>query len=112
MVVPRAGIGPLTAQARKSRNLARKMAALDADAQLSLLLAHAPARMIPGLIRYQYLALALALNLPGDSLIGGGGGIPLAAGMSGLYSLPVYFATVAVAVSPVPLLIALIALLQ
>jgi hypothetical protein len=68
--------------------------------------------MVSKLVRHRYLALAFALNLPGNSLIGGGGGIALSAGMSGLYPMPAYLASVAVAVAPVPLLIALSALWQ
>jgi hypothetical protein len=48
--------------------------------------------------------LALAFNLPGNTLLGGGGGIALAAGMSGLYRPVAYLATVVLAVAPVPLL--------
>lgn len=97
---------------RKARDLVLEMAAFDAPARLELLLARAPARMVPYLLRHRYLALALALNLPGNSLVGGGGGIALSAGMSGLYPLPAYLATVAVDVAPVPLCIALSKLLQ
>jgi hypothetical protein len=49
----------------------------------------------------------VAVTLPGNTLLGGGGGIALAAGMSGVYRLPTYVATVAVAVAPVPLLVLL-----
>lgn len=91
----------------KARDLVLEMAALDAEARLRLLLARAPARVVPWLLRHRYLALAVALNLPGNSLIGGGGGIALSTGMSGLYGLPAYLATVAVAVAPVPLFFAL-----
>lgn len=97
---------------RKARDLVLEMAALDAPARLELLLARAPTRIVPNLLRHRYLALALALNLPGNSLIGGGGGIALSAGMSGLYPVPAYLTTVAVAVAPVPLLIALSTLVQ
>lgn len=92
---------------RRARDLVRDMAVLEADARLGFLLAHAPKRMIPTLLRHRYLSLAFALNLPGNSLIGGGGGIALVAGMSGLYPIPAYVATVAIAVAPVPLFIAL-----
>jgi hypothetical protein len=44
--------------------------------------------------------------------VGGGGGIALSAGMSGLYPLPAYFTTVAIAVAPVPLVFALSRLSQ
>lgn len=92
---------------RKAQDLVLETAALNASARLELLLARAPRRVVPVLIRHRYLALALALNLPGNTVLGGGGGIALAAGMSGLYPLPPYLATVAIAVAPVPLLVAL-----
>ncbi len=54
-------------------------------------------------MRYRYLALAVALNVPGNYLIGGGGGIALFAGVTRLYSIPGFLLTIIVAVAPVPL---------
>jgi hypothetical protein len=54
----------------------------------------------------------VALNLPGNTLLGGGGGIALMAGLSGLYPMPAYLTTVAIAVAPVPLLVGLSPLLR
>lgn len=84
--------------------LVREVEPLDGRARLALLTARAPARVIPLLLRHRYLALAVAFNLPGNTLVGGGGGIALVAGMSGLYPLAAYLLTVALAVAPVPLL--------
>ena len=53
---------------------------------------------------YRYLALALALNLPGNYLIGGGGGISLLSGISRGISWKWFLLTVILAVAPVPLL--------
>jgi len=47
--------------------------------------------------------LALLINLPGNSLIGGGGGILLVAGPSRLFSLPALVVTLILATAPVPL---------
>lgn len=58
-------------------------------------------------LRYRYVGLALAFNLPGNFLIGGGGGIGMIAGMSGLYSFSDYLIAVMIAVSPVPLLVSI-----
>lgn len=63
----------------------------------------APARWVPLLLRHRYLAMIVVLNLPGNSLLGGGGGLALAAGMSGLFRLPWFVATLLVAVAPLPL---------
>jgi len=76
---------------------------LDQQERLALLASKAPNSFLPFLLRYRYLALAVALNLPGNFLIGGGGGIALLAGVSRLYSVHGFLATVAVAVAPVPL---------
>ncbi len=56
------------------------------------------------LIRYRYFAIALLYNTPGNYLIGGGGGISLACGISRSISWKWFLLTVALAVSPVPLL--------
>lgn len=91
----------------KAHDLVLEMAARDTHARLEMLVARAPRQFVPGLLRHRYLALALAINLPGNTLIGGGGGIALTAGMSGLYPMPAFLATVALAVAPVPLLVGL-----
>jgi hypothetical protein len=93
---------------RKARDLAVQSQGLNADARLALLLAEAPTRVIPMLLRHRYLALVVLFNLPGNSVIGGGGGIAFAAGISRLFSFPRYLLAVLVAVAPVPLYVALV----
>jgi hypothetical protein len=61
------------------------------------------------LLRNRYVALMLAINLPGSFLIGGGGGIAMAAGMSRLFAPLPFVLAVCVAVVPVPLLFFLFA---
>ncbi len=90
---------------RRASDLSLELAPLDTGARLNLLTARAPRRVVPFLLRHRYLALALAFNLPGNSLLGGGGGIALAAGMAGLYPPVAYALTVILAVLPVPLTI-------
>jgi hypothetical protein len=92
---------------QRARNLVLEMAPLSGDERLLLLTARAPRRIVPFLLRHRFLALGVAFNLPGNTLLGGGGGIALAAGMSGLYPVVTYLAVLAIAVAPVPLLIAL-----
>ncbi|MFW6077622.1 MAG: hypothetical protein ACOC71_07700 [Hyphomicrobiales bacterium] len=88
----------------RARGLVGQTAALDTEARLRLMTERAPTRFVPFLLRHRYVALALAFNLPGNTLLGGGGGIALAAGMSGLFAFMPYVLTVALAVAPVPLL--------
>jgi len=91
----------------KARDMVIKIAPMPADQRLAFLLDNAPTRLGPFLIRHRFLALAVMLNLPGNILIGGGGGIAMLAGMTGLYSLPAYLFIVALSVAPLPLIIAL-----
>ena len=93
---------------RRASDLARRLAALDANARLDMLLAQGPARFIPVLLRHRYVALAVALNLPGNTLLGGGAGIALCAGICGLYSPSGFVVAVAIAVAPMPIAFALL----
>ena len=72
---------------------------------------HLTERLEPGLgkrlVRWRYLALILLINLPGNIVLGGGGGIAVAAGMSRLFSPWGFLAATLVAVSPVPLMVLL-----
>jgi hypothetical protein len=56
------------------------------------------------LSKYRYLTIAFLFNTPGNYLIGGGGGISLACGISRSISWKWFLLTVVLAVSPVPLL--------
>jgi uncharacterized membrane protein YdjX (TVP38/TMEM64 family) len=86
----------------KARDLTLALAPLDPESRLRLLTEKLPHRLVPMLLRHRYLALIALLNLPGNSVVGGGGGIAFTAGLSGLFSLPAYLGTVLVAVAPVP----------
>ncbi|NBC34788.1 MAG: hypothetical protein GVY13_19115 [Alphaproteobacteria bacterium] len=88
---------------QRARTLVEDLAPLTGEERLQRLIARAPRRIVPFLLRHRYVALALAFNLPGNSLVGGGGGIALAAGMSRLFPAPAYLLTIALAVAPVPL---------
>lgn len=89
----------------RTRELLQAVEPLDAPDRLAFLVSRAPNRFVPFLLHHRYLALAVALNIPGNFLIGGGGGIALIAGLSRLYSFPLTVTTIALAVSPLPLLI-------
>src|SRR5680860_1266053 len=100
---------PAVAKLFKSLGLTRaydlimKLVPLTPQQRLALLTDNAPRRFVPQLVRYRYLLLVLLFNMPGNSIIGGGGGIAFIAGLSRLFSIPIYIAIVAVAVAPVPL---------
>jgi hypothetical protein len=87
----------------RARNMVSELAMLPVQERLPLLLSLVPAGFLSLLLRHRYLAMAVVLNLPGNALIGGGGGLALMAGMSRLFNWSVFVLTIALAVSPFPL---------
>ena len=87
----------------KTSTLLETIEPLNQQQRLSFLTSRAPNKMVPWLLRSRYVGLGILFNLPGNFLIGGGGGIGLIAGLSGLFSFLGYFIIVMIAVSPVPL---------
>jgi hypothetical protein len=81
----------------------RRMQALPPGQRLEVLVQTAPSWIVPFLLRHRYVALMVALNIPGNAVIGGGGGIGHAAGYSRLFWTGGYLTAVALAVAPVPL---------
>ncbi len=108
-LIPESGLQKFLADLSLTRasRLVATMKSMDSEERLSLLVSRAPAKFIPTLLRHRYLAIAVALNIPGNTLIGGGGGISLAAGMSRLFRFWQFLLVLAVAVAPVPLIIVL-----
>jgi hypothetical protein len=62
-------------------------------------------RLAAFLLRHRYLLLAALVNMPGNSVLGGGGGIALVCGFSRLYRWRWFLLTVALACTPIPLLV-------
>jgi hypothetical protein len=88
---------------QRAERLALRIADAAPGERLGVLLGAGPARPVPFLLRFRYSLLAVLFNLPGNWLIGGGGGIGLLAGVSGAYPAVGYALLVAIAVAPVPL---------
>ncbi|OEY65911.1 hypothetical protein [Marinobacter sp. X15-166B] len=82
-----------------------KLHGLDSRQRLQRMIQQSPRRLVPMLLRHRHLALLVAINFPGNVVIGGGGGLALAAGMSHLFSPLRFVLLVALAISPVPLLL-------
>ncbi len=85
--------------------LLERLEPLDHTARLQMLRQGLPRWLQVPLVRYRYLSVALALNIPGNALIGGGGGIAMVAGLSGIFNTRLILVTFALAVSPVPILV-------
>ncbi|MEO0632643.1 MAG: hypothetical protein AAFY52_00740 [Pseudomonadota bacterium] len=57
------------------------------------------------LLRFRWIAMAVLINMPGNSAIGGGGGIAMAAGYSRAFPYPAFVVCSAIAVAPVPAMV-------
>jgi len=92
---------------KRLRDTLLRLEPLGSDERLAFLLQNADSRWVPFLLRYRFAAVMVLLNIPGNALIGGGGGISCIAGFSRLFTLPAYTLTAALAVLPFPLLVLL-----
>ena len=93
---------------RRASDLLQRFEAADGELEIAGLAAANSNRALSWLLRHRYLAVAIAINLPGNFVIGGGGGIALLAGLSRLYSAPAFILTVSLAVSPIPIAVMLL----
>lgn len=90
---------------QNARDLMLYLEPLDSEQKMNYLLKTAPSKIVPFLLRHRYLMVALILNLPGNALVGGGGGIGMIAGMSRLYPFLSYLLVISLAILPLPLLV-------
>lgn len=84
-------------------DLLAELEGLKPKQRLEMMLQRSTKKFIPFLLKYRYVALAVAINLPGNMIIGGGGGIALMAGLSRLFSPHLFLLVTAIAIAPVPL---------
>lgn len=92
---------------RRAAALLKGFASTPAERRLEFFSEITSNQAIPALLKRRYLLLALLFNLPGNALIGGGGGIAMMAGMSRLYSFPAYLLLISVAILPGPIVVML-----
>lgn len=92
-----------TLRLHKPAALVHELAELPPAACEARLLSQTSNRFLLALLGYRYVALALAINLPGNTVLGGGGGLALFAGMSRLFSPLAFLITLLIAVAPIPL---------
>ena len=64
-----------------------------------------PAWLRSYLVKYRYLTIGILVNLPGNYILGGGGGISIACGTSPRISWKGFLVTIVLAVAPVPVLV-------
>ena len=88
---------------RRAGAFLERVQPLGRTARLRLLQDRAPKWLRPLVCRFRYVLLAVVINLPGNALIGGGGGLLFMAGFSRLFQPAVVLLTIAAAVAPVPI---------
>lgn len=88
---------------RRACRLIERTEGLSREARLAELRAALPRWLAPVALHGRYVMLALLLNLPGNGLIGGGGGIALLVGLTRVFAPAPTVATIGLAVLPVPL---------
>jgi hypothetical protein len=76
----------------------------DETEQINRFIEHAPKRWFPFLLRHRYWVFAVAINTPGNMIIGGAGGIAMMSGLSRLFGFRQFALTLLIAVSPLPIL--------
>jgi len=89
VTVPREGIAPAMQGMISETRLGKTMAG----------------RLVALLFDHRHLTLAVCLNIPGNSALGGGGGLALLCGLSRQFGWRSFLLTVAIATSPVPILV-------
>ncbi|MEQ9177748.1 MAG: hypothetical protein RIF44_03335 [Nitratireductor sp.] len=88
---------------RRTAALARAVGSAQPEDRVRALANHLPARVSRIGLKNRYVLLALLINLPGNSLLGGGGGLAFAAGLSRIYGFWPFTMTIVLAVAPIPL---------
>jgi len=88
---------------RRAADMIVELEPLSREERIVFLLERAPSNVTPFLTRHRYFIIAVLFNIPGNAVIGGGGGIGMIAGMSRLFPFPRYLLLVALAILPMPI---------
>ncbi|WP_145991951.1 hypothetical protein [Neptunicoccus cionae] len=89
---------------RKAARMVRDTQSLDLEQRTSLMKSRLPGFLGPLFVNWRYVFLAILINIPGNMVLGGGGGICFSAGLSRLFRPAWALITLALAVAPVPAL--------
>lgn len=108
-LVPESSIAQFLREVRlvRAANFLAGFEGLTPEQRIARLTERTPKKWLPWLVRHRYVTLLVAINLPGNMVLGGGGGLAMLAGMSRLFSPLAFVLLVAVAISPIPILLLL-----
>lgn len=76
---------------------------LSPSERVKFLYEHLPGWLAPLAVKLRYGLLAVLLNVPGNSVLGGGGGLSLMAGLSGTFGPVAGVLSLAVGLAPIPI---------
>ena len=89
----------------RATGLLARVEPLAPEERLALLRKALPQRAQGLTGRGRYVLLALVVNMPGSSLLGGGGGILMMAGLSRVFTPLATLVTMLIAVAPIPVVV-------
>jgi len=89
----------------RAAHLVARFEALPQKGRVAFVHSLLPRKYCGWIVKYRYVNLAVLINIPGNSLIGGGGGIAFVSGLSGTFRASLAILTIALATAPVPLAI-------
>jgi len=89
----------------RAAHLLARFEALPRKGRVAFVHSLLPRKYCGWIVKYRYVNLAVLINIPGNSVIGGGGGIAFVSGVSGTFRASLALLTIALATAPVPLAI-------
>jgi len=95
---------------RRAAELVKVAGSYGEQEQVERLIQHSPRRLVPFLLRHRYGVFGVAVNTPGNVLLGGAGGIAMISGISRLFNFGSFVLMVMIAVSPLPVIVILMKL--
>ena len=105
-LIPRSWIDAFLGRLQNSRSCSARSDELEKMADcISSDRKHIPPWLKSLVLKYRYVTIAILVNLPGNYILGGGGGISIACGASRRISWRGFLLTIVLAVSPVPIFV-------
>lgn len=89
---------------QRAGELLVKVIPMSPSERLAYLYERLPSWISPRILTARYLVLAVLLNVPGNTVLGGGGGLALMAGISGTFGPIAGFVALALGLAPLPLI--------
>lgn len=87
----------------RAAGMISEIAVLPKEQRLNALFSRLDGKVARQATRYRYVAIGLLINMPGNVIIGGGGGIAMVAGITRIFSPLPFLLTIAIAIVPLPL---------